>query len=123
MFLSTCNRVEFLFCSDEILSSDRIEDVLKFLHPELSYAQLIKFGLNAETHHAEDAIEHIFNVASSIESMVLGEREIITQVRNAYEKSLEFGLTGDFLRMLIKQTIEVAKKVYTNTDISKILFL
>ncbi len=119
MFLSTCNRVEFLFCSDEIVSEERIEDVLKFLHPELSYAQLLKFGHNAEFHQGDDAIHHVFNVASSIESMVLGEREIITQVRNAYERSLEYGLTGDFLRVLMRQTIEVAKKVYTNTDISK----
>ena len=51
--------------------------------------------------------------------MIVGEREIITQVRNAFETSRANGLTGDFIRLLIKKVIETAKKVYTETNISK----
>jgi glutamyl-tRNA reductase len=51
--------------------------------------------------------------------MVVGEREIITQVRKAYEFCNELGLTGDFIRLLTRQTIETAKDIYTNTDIAK----
>ena len=51
--------------------------------------------------------------------MIVGEREIITQVRNAFETSRANGLTGDFMRLLIKKVIETAKKVYTETNISK----
>ena len=68
---------------------------------------------------SEEAIRHLFNVASSIDSLIVGEREIITQVRNAYEKSNEQSLTGDLIRIIIKQTIETAKDVYTQTNIAR----
>ncbi len=58
-------------------------------------------------------------MASSLNSLVIGEREIITQVRKAYELCNLLGLTGDFMRLLIKQTIETAKDVFTRTDIAK----
>jgi glutamyl-tRNA reductase len=51
--------------------------------------------------------------------MVVGEREIITQVRKAYDFCNMLGLTRDFIRLLVKQTIETAKEVYTKTDIAK----
>jgi glutamyl-tRNA reductase len=51
--------------------------------------------------------------------MVVGEREIITQVRNAYEQCLDLGLTGDTIRLLIRKTIETAKAVYTQTGIAR----
>jgi glutamyl-tRNA reductase len=50
---------------------------------------------------------------------VVGEREIITQVRKAYEFCNKLGLTGDFIRMVVKHTIETAKDVFTNTSIAK----
>ena len=53
----------------------------------------------------------MFNVAASLDSLVVGEREIITQVRNAYERCNHLGLTGDMIRLVIKRTIETAKKV------------
>ena len=51
--------------------------------------------------------------------MIVGEREIITQVRSAYESCIKMGLTGDLIRIIIRHTIETAKKVYTNTNIAK----
>ena len=51
--------------------------------------------------------------------MVIGEREIITQVRNSYENCRKIGITGDFTRLLIKKTIETAKEVYTKTEIAR----
>ena len=65
-----------------------------------------------------DAVRHLFKVASSIDSLVLGEREIITQVRTAYENCLEMGMTGDVLRLLIQKAIGAAKAVYTETDVA-----
>jgi glutamyl-tRNA reductase len=73
---------------------------------------------NAEYHEGMDAVSHLFRVASSIDSLVLGEREIITQVRKAFEKSKNLGLTGDFLRLLVEKSIEAAKQVYTETNIA-----
>ncbi|MGL4599447.1 MAG: glutamyl-tRNA reductase, partial [Bacteroidia bacterium] len=64
-------------------------------------------------------LTHIFSVAASLDSLVVGEREIITQVRSAYENSSEMQLTGDTLRLLVRKTIETAKAVYTQTAISR----
>jgi glutamyl-tRNA reductase len=61
----------------------------------------------------------LLRVASSLDSLVVGEREIITQVRKAYDFCNMLGLTGDFMRLLVKQTIETAKEVYTKTDVAR----
>lgn len=119
LFLSTCNRVEFLFCGTASLSPDRMSKLFSTLYKNLDAATIKRFTQVASTFEGEQATNHLFRVASSIDSMVVGEREIITQVRTAYEKCSAMGLTGDFLRLAIKQTIAIAKNVYTHTDISK----
>jgi glutamyl-tRNA reductase len=119
IFLSTCNRVEFLFCSETKLKPEFVSQLLAKLYPSLSADEIQLFSKSAELHQSNLAVEHLFKVASSIDSMVVGEREIITQVRNAYELSSKNGLTGDYLRLLTKQTIDVAKKVYTHTNIAR----
>ena len=78
-----------------------------------------KYLPNFEIYQGSDAVMHLFNVASSLDSMVIGEREIITQVRTAYEKASALSLTGDLLRLVIKKTIQIAKEVYSNTAIAK----
>ena len=116
MYLSTCNRVEFTIVSNQKIS---IEDFIKSLYPEIDKENLRILALKVDVHVHEDAVKHLLDVASSIDSMIVGEREIITQVRNAFETSRANGLTGDFIRLLIKKVIETAKKVYTETNISK----
>jgi glutamyl-tRNA reductase len=118
LFLSTCNRVEF-----HLVSSFKIEqaDLLLFfstLYPDFSSDTVDFFVQQAEVYENEEAVMHLLRVASSIDSLVVGEREIITQVRGAFEQSKSLGLSGDFIRILIRHTIETAKKVYTETKIS-----
>ena len=115
MFLSTCNRVEFTIVSGNEISAEKF---IKYLYPDLSDVLVQDFVLNIDEYKGENAVSHSLSVASSIESMIVGEREIITQVRNAFELSNASGLTGDFLRLLIRQVIETAKKVYTQTSIA-----
>lgn len=115
MFLSTCNRVEFTLVSDGPVS---IEKLIQCLYPELPTSEAVFLAKNVEEYKAEEAVNHAFSVASSIESMIVGEREIITQVRNAFDSSNKNKLTGDFLRLLIRQVIQTAKKVYTQTSIA-----
>jgi len=80
----------------------------------------INFALdNHSLYHGDAALRHLFEVASSLDSLVVGEREIITQVRNAFEQSAAAGLTGDTIRVVVKKTIETAKAVYTETDIAR----
>ena len=119
MYLSTCNRVEFLFTSDQTLTPEFIAHFFKAFNSYWTIEQSTQVASIVSSYEGEDAVRHILSVASSIESMVIGEREIITQVRNAYELCYKEGLTGDFLRILIRRTIETAKQVYTHTEIAR----
>ena len=118
MFLSTCNRVEFSFCTSQNVSESFLRDLFSRLYPDLSAEQISLFAENADIHRGLSAVEHLLSVASSIDSMIVGEREIITQVRNAFELCKKNGLTGDFIRILLRHTIETAKRVYTETTIA-----
>ena len=118
LFLSTCNRVEFMFTTDQILQDSFITQFISVLYPQMEDAKRQLFSNNNEIYSGEEAVNHLFSVASSIDSMIVGEREIITQVRNAYDQSNKQGLTGDFIRLVIKHTIETAKRVYTETSIA-----
>lgn len=118
MYLTTCNRVEFsLVCSDEV-NTFFLTNFCKLLFPNLDNDQVIRFAEQSEIYKDQEAVSHILAVASSIDSMVVGEREIITQVRSAYESSKKNGLTGDYIRLVVRHTIETAKRVYTETSIA-----
>ena len=119
MFLSTCNRVEFIFTTNETVSIDFLNTFFRELYPNLSEEKEKRFSSAGYVFSGMDAVEHILSVASSVDSMVVGEREIITQVRNAFETCRKMELTGDLIRLLMRQTIETAKKVYTETSIAK----
>ena len=119
LFLSTCNRVEFVFCGENAGSEEKLIRFFSTLYPHLPKNKIQLFVTRALYMQGEHAMEHLLRVASSIDSMVVGEREIITQVRKSFEESKKMHLSGDFIRLAIKQTIETAKKVYTETSISK----
>ncbi|MCR9170992.1 MAG: glutamyl-tRNA reductase [bacterium] len=119
MFLSTCNRVEFLIVTEEIVDHSFLHRFFNALYPNLSEEQRTLFADSAEDYTGINAAEHLFSVASSVESMVVGEREIITQVRNAFEDCRKMQLTGDTIRLVMRHTIETAKKVYTETNIAR----
>ncbi len=119
MYLSTCNRIELMLCGETELSNEQLKRLVHSLNARLTDAEINRLANGAEVLEAEEAISHVLKVASSLESLVIGEREIITQVRKAYEHCNALGLTGDFLRLLIKQTIETAKEIYTKTNIAK----
>lgn len=118
LFLSTCNRVEFFFRSTQTLDRQFITSFLSHYYPHIGPEELEKAVENARTYEGRDAIRHIFHVTSSLDSLVIGEREIITQVRAAYERAHQHGLTGDFIRIAIQKAIETAKQIYTETDIA-----
>ena len=118
MFLSTCNRVEFLFTTKEEVDANFLFHFFKKLYHHYEPTQIDFFVETAELHSGIQSITHILQVASSIDSMIVGEREIITQVRNAFEASKSMGLTGDFIRLVMRHTVETAKKVYTETSIA-----
>lgn len=119
LHLSTCNRVEFFIHTESDIDNQLVKSVLGYFNSELHQSDIDGFIDSAEVYSGESAINHVFELASSLKSLVVGEREIITQVRKAYELCNKIGVTGDFIRILIKHTIETAKAVFTDTEIAK----
>jgi glutamyl-tRNA reductase len=68
---------------------------------------------------ADAAVAHLLELASSMDSLVVGEREILRQLREAYDRCKTWGFTGDHLRLLVRFAIETAKEIYTHTAIGE----
>lgn len=119
VYLSTCNRVEFLFTTQKQVNKDFLSTLFSLLNAELKKTEIKKINTYAQVYSGSDAVNHVLRVASSLDSLVVGEREIITQFRQAYDKCNEYGLTGDFMRLLSRHTVETAKQIFTETDIAK----
>ncbi|MDX2360640.1 MAG: glutamyl-tRNA reductase [Crocinitomicaceae bacterium] len=119
MFLSTCNRVEFVFTTSQPVTIDFLNRFFHELYPTFGTEQEQRFSSAGYVFSGIEAVQHMLSVASSVDSMIVGEREIITQVRNAFEACRKMELTGDLIRLLMRQTIQTAKKVYTETSIAK----
>lgn len=116
VLLSTCNRTEVYIVSDQI-------------HTGKYYAQSFLadwFDVDLETIKkiidvkvGEEAIEHLFYVTAGLDSMVLGETQILGQIRDAFLKAQNEQTTGTIFNKLFKEAITVAKKGHNDTDISK----
>lgn len=119
MYISTCNRVEFLLYGPVIIDDVFLSKFHELLFPAEAPVSYSEFHALAEVFEGQHALQHLFRVAASLDSMVVGEREIITQVRNAYDLSRSMKLSGDNIRLVMRKTIETAKKVYTETDIAR----
>ena len=118
MYLSTCNRVEFIISSSSLLSQNDALRLIQCFNLPIDYSKEENIKQRVEIFHQHQAVEHLFSVASSLDSLVVGEREIITQVRKAYEECRNHGLSGDVIRVLVQMTIQTAKKVYTESAIA-----
>ena len=119
LYVSTCNRVEFLMFSDQDLDETFRRSFFAAFNPEWNSADIDWATNHSRTFEGDKALQHLFYVSSSIDSLVVGEREIITQVRESYEKCQKLNLTGDRLRLLVRSAIETAKLVYTQTQIAQ----
>lgn len=119
LYISTCNRVEFVIRTAQRINEDVVAQIIRQLFPSYDYEKVGLYAVNAEIYRGAAAVEHLIKVTSSVDSMIIGEREIITQVRKAYQDCKGYGITGDGIRLLIRYTIETAKKVYTETNIAQ----
>jgi len=118
-YLSTCNRVEFVMSTNQTFGSAQTQLLLESFYEHFSPTQLSNLAQFAKLYKGQDALEHLFQVSCSMDSMIIGEREITRQLRQAYEDGLECETTADFLRLVMKQTIKTAKEVYTETRIAE----
>jgi len=117
LIVSTCNRVEILGA----MSSDQMEFGAGKLRQFLDVAANVPAGFldtHLYRHTNEEAVRHLFRVASSLDSMVLGEPQVLGQVRHAYALGVEVGSVGRVLNRLVHHTFRVAKRVRTETGIA-----
>lgn len=120
MYLATCNRVLFFFTSDENVDGDSFpKNFFEKAYPQLSEPLISKAVNSAHIYEGKEAIAHLFEVAASMDSMVVGEREILRQLRETYAKNNEMGLTSDSIRIAMRFAVEAAKKVYSGTGIGE----
>lgn len=108
--LSTCNRTEIYVQSD---SPQPVIDWLANYH-KLTLANIQPYTY---TFSNQEAVKHAFRVASGLDSMVLGEPQILGQFKQSVKIAQEAGTLGTLLHKLFQRTFEVAKEVRTNTDI------
>ncbi len=117
MILSTCNRVEILVAHRPQSDEDGAEpDLAAFLEDRFGLAGS---GLRDHLyHHREvEAVRHVFRVACSLDSLVLGEPQILGQVKSAYNFAKEHGAVHSYLDRLLQDTFALAKRVRTETEI------
>jgi glutamyl-tRNA reductase len=110
--LSTCNRFE-IYCAGK---GDCSETVRRLL---VSFASGEIPGRCFYTLRGKDAVNHLFRVASSLDSLVVGETQILSQVKGAYLTAKESSTAGKYLSLLFQKALKVGKQVLTATDIAK----
>lgn len=118
-YVGTCNRVEFVFTSASEINKDFINRFLHVLDMGLPEEYMEQFIANVSVYEKVEAFNHLLRTSCSLESLVVGEKEILAQVRKAYEACRVAGFTGDYMRMIMNRVVKTAKEVYTNTNISK----
>ncbi|RYG16990.1 MAG: glutamyl-tRNA reductase [Chitinophagaceae bacterium] len=118
-YVGTCNRVEFIFTSGDEVDKAFITRFLTILDMGLPQEYMEQFVENVSTYERVEAFNHLLRTSCSLESLVVGEKEILAQVRKAYEACRVAGFTGDYMRMIMNRVVKTAKEVYTHTNISK----
>lgn len=112
VILSTCNRTELYFSGD----AEQSEQVLHWL-AQFHQLNLAELQQHLYLYRDQDAVQHLMRVASGLDSLVLGEPQILGQVKQAYNQSRQAGTINPQFERLFQKTFSVAKEVRTETDI------
>jgi len=114
MLLSTCNRVEVLLVSKQ--PEEAARETKQFL-ARVNDLPIERFEASLYMLQGDDAVRHVFRVASSLDSMVLGEPQILGQIKTAYQTATQAKTSGVLLNRLLHRTFFVAKRVRSETGI------
>ncbi|HEY0099814.1 MAG TPA: glutamyl-tRNA reductase [Pyrinomonadaceae bacterium] len=117
LIVSTCNRVEVLAATRGLNGAEGAARISTFLSETRSLPDNF-FGQHLYTHTDEEAVRHVFRVASSLDSMVVGEPQVLGQVRRAYSNAVTAGTAGRVLHRLVHHALHVAKRVRSETGIA-----
>ncbi|HLR34192.1 MAG TPA: glutamyl-tRNA reductase [Tissierellales bacterium] len=115
IILSTCNRSEIYIVSENI--EDSVEEIKAFYSKFFNFPLIEKYLFVKE---GKDVITHLYMVTSGLDSLILGEDQILGQVKEAMIFSMELGFSGKILNKLFMEAIGVGKKIKTNLKISEI---
>jgi glutamyl-tRNA reductase len=115
LFISTCNRVEALYTSENL---DEAKKSILSLMSRLGGIPEHRLLSNIFTFEGMEAVSHIFRVASSLDSMVMGEPQILGQVKDAYRHAIRAKTSGVVVNRMMHRAFHVAKRVRTETGIS-----
>lgn len=116
IILSTCNRVEIY------VHTENVEESIEFLEDFISWYKKIEkqeFTPFLYVYENKEALEHLFNVTCGLDSLILGETQILGQVKSAFFASEKVGFTDKFLRKIFYSAISFAKRIHTETQISQ----
>jgi glutamyl-tRNA reductase len=113
LVFSTCNRTELLYIPE---TGDQVEEMIQFIsdHKGLPSSE---FRSALYILQGDEAVRHIFTVASSLDSMMVGEPQILGQVKQAYKTAVKAGASGVLLNRLMHKSFSVAKRVRKETGI------
>src|SRR5919205_283383 len=117
LIVSTCNRVEVLAAAAGQKGAEAAERLSRFLG-SVRGIPVEAFSGHLYTHADEAAVRHVFRVASSLDSLVVGEPQVLGQVRRAYSLAVEAGTAGRVLHKLVHHALRVAKRVRSETGIA-----
>ena len=115
VFLSTCNRVEFLFTCNSL--AEGMREIKAVLRTHVGLPDSVPLDSYLYVHEDLEAVKHLFMVASSLDSMIVGEPQILGQLKEAYRDAVEYRTVKVVLNRLLHKSFSVAKRVRTETCI------
>ncbi len=129
VILSTCNRVELYTAAENgsLLSPDQVAGFLDDFHRRSGNKTSVKTPVDTSRSTVEHlyhysgprAVEHLFNVSASLDSMVVGEPQILAQVKQAYQLATQYGATGPLTHAAFQAALRTARRVACQTDIQQ----
>jgi glutamyl-tRNA reductase len=114
--VSTCNRVEVYAAVSSFHGG--LHDVGEVLAERIGM-DLAGLADHLYVHHGDDAVRHLFTVTAGLDSLVVGEAQILGQVRNSYSSAVEHGAPGRVLHELMQQSLRAGKRVHAETAIDR----
>ena len=117
VLLSTCNRTE-LYTAAEDHSCPTPDELAQFLS-DFASVTLTEFKSNLYVHHDDEAVKHLLNVAASLDSLVIGESQILAQVKDSYTLATEVKCANKVLNRLFHCAFATSKEVYSLTSIAQ----
>ncbi|HTN72235.1 MAG TPA: glutamyl-tRNA reductase, partial [Methylomirabilota bacterium] len=116
VILSTCNRVEVVASVSD--GDTAFAEIKTFLAQQRAHRNAGSLEEHVYTYRGADAVRHIFRVAASLDSMVVGEPQILGQLKEYYNAAQQAGTVGTILHRLFHRSFSVAKRVRTETGIA-----